>query len=102
MVLMGDIAKEKGIRLLECQAIVDHAHLLLEISSETELPKMMNLLKGASARRLFLQFPDLRMDEGITNFWQAGYSKKFVPPAAINRVRHYIRTQWDRLEDYDK
>ena len=76
MAQIREIAREKGIKLVEGQAIVDHVHLLLDLPHESELPRAMNLLKGGSARRLFLQFPELKMDAGVTNFWQAGYAKE--------------------------
>jgi putative transposase len=57
---LRQIASEKQIGLLEVQAIVDHVHLLLECESKDDLAWSMNLLKGISARRLGIQFPDYR------------------------------------------
>jgi REP element-mobilizing transposase RayT len=62
----------------------------------------MNFLKGTSARRLFEQFPELKLDAHISSFWQAGYGSKIVPESALNAVATYIRTQWDRLESFDR
>jgi REP element-mobilizing transposase RayT len=62
---------------------------------------MMNL-KGVSARRLFERFPELKMDAHTNNFWQAGYGSKIIPLSAIGSLGNYIRTQWDRLEKYDR
>ena len=93
------IATESGIRLVEYEAIVDHVHLLLE-STKADLPKAINYLKGTSARHLFARFPELKLDAHTLRFWQTGYGSKVVPPEAVAATRHYIRTQWDRLEDY--
>jgi len=93
-------AEAYGIELIEVEAVVDHVHLLLDVEPRT-LPRTMNLLKGMSARSLFLQFPELKLDEETNSFWQAGYGRKPVQPTEVDTVRHYIRTQWDRLEDYE-
>ncbi len=94
-------ADRHGINLLECEGVVDHVHILLELNQLDELPRTMNLLKGASARAIFLEMPDLKHDMHSTNFWQAGYASKVVAPPAVPIVRKYIRTQWDRLEKYE-
>jgi putative transposase len=109
--LLGDIleatraeisaaAEQHGIRLIEREAVVDHVHLLLELDDAAHLPKAMNLIKGASARRIFQRFPDIRLDAHISSFWQAKYAFKEVPRGGEQAVREYIRTQWDRLEKY--
>jgi len=100
--IVGQIADEKGIRLIESEAIVDHMHLLLVLSAKAELPTTTMLLKGISARRLFEHFPELKLDAHTNSFWQTGYGSKLVPGSALSITRDYIRTQWDRLEDYDR
>ena len=62
----------------------------------------MMLLKGVSARRLFERFPELRLDAHTNSFWQAGYGSKLISPGAVPSTRDYIRTQWDRLEKYER
>lgn len=100
--LMRAIASEKGIKLLECEAVVDHIHLLIGADDEKRLSQAMNALKGASARRLFQRFPDLKMNEGVNKFWQHRYGFKVIDEAAADSVANYIRTQWARLEKYER
>jgi len=99
---MYQIAEEKGISLLEAEAIVDHVHLLLESNDKAALSAAMNLLKGISSRRLGQQFSDIYMDAGTRHIWQEGFGSKIVLDSAFERTRRYIRTQWDRLESYDR
>jgi putative transposase len=99
--LIPRIAGEKGIGLIEFEALVDHVHLLLDLPGEDELPRAMMNLKGVSARRIFERFPDLKLDAGTQSFWQSGYGWKPVAPEAVGVTRRYIRTQWDRLDKYD-
>ena len=98
---LAQAADRHGIRLLECEGVLDHFHILVELGELSELSRAMNLLKGASARAIFLEMPDLKHDIHSTSFWQAGYGSTLVPEAAVPTVRRYIRTQWDRLEKYE-
>ena len=93
-------AKAHEIHLIEHECVIDHAHLLLELEGLERLPKAMNYIKGASSRRIFQRMDYLKMDAGINNFWQAKYGWKEIDRAAIPSVGGYIRTQWDRLDDY--
>ncbi len=96
------IAQEKGLRLLEYETVVDHVHLLLELGPEESLSKALNLLKGTSSRKVFQQFPDLKLDAGVNHFWQKRYGSKIVEPNALPKVSGYIRTQNERLEKFDR
>ncbi len=98
--IMISVATEKGIDLIECETVVDHAHLLIRASSRTELSRAMNYIKGLTSRRLFEQLPELKLDIAMNNFWQHRYRAKPVPEGAQEPVAHYIRTQKDRLEKY--
>jgi putative transposase len=98
---IASAASHHAITLLEFEAIVDHVHILLE-STPAGLTKAMNYLKGASARRLFQLFPEIRQDAHTRSFWQTGYGYKVVVPEAMETTRTYIKTQWDRLEDYER
>ena len=100
--LMLATAAEKGIRLLDCETMVDHVHLLLDVEDRISLSKAMNLLKGVSARRLNQEFPDLRLDVAVGQVWQHRYAAKIVAAAAVPAVAGYIRTQWERLEKYER
>jgi putative transposase len=100
--VLNSIAKEKDIRLVEFEAIVDHVHLLLDLPNKEALPSAMMNLKGVSARRLFQLFPELKLQAHTNNFWQAGYGSKIVSPSALNTTQRYIRTQWARLGKYDR
>ena len=94
--LLIEAAERTGIRLLEVEFAVDHAHLLVALTETQTLPSVMHQLKGASARYIFLKYPDLRLDLGHNSFWQKGYGWRKIDPTEACSVRHYIRTQRNR------
>jgi putative transposase len=100
--LMRAVAEEKRITLLECETVVDHVHLPIGAEDGTRLSTAMNLLKGVTSRRIFQRFPELKLDAGIGASWQHRYGAKLVSEAAAVSVGDYIRTQWDRLEKYER
>ena len=97
---LREVAARDGIRLLECIAVIDHVHMLVELDSDELLPSTMKALKGKSAHRVFEQIPELKLDAKTNHLWQRGYGWKLVEPAAEATVRRYIRTQMDRLEKF--
>ena len=58
------------------------------------------MLKGASARRVFQEIPELKLDAHTEHFWQKRFGSKLVPPQAIATVKRYVETQKERLEKY--
>ena len=99
---LQDIANEKGITLLKHETVVDHVHLLLALEPSESLSKSMNLLKGISSRKVFLKYPDVRLDAGVNHFWQKRYGARQVEPANLANVWDYIHTQKDHLERFDR
>jgi len=100
--LMWTVAKEKNIALSECEVIVDHVHLLISTEDRTRLSTAMNLLKGVTSRQIFQRFPELKLDAGVGAFWQHRYGAELVSEAAAVTVGDYIRTQWNRLDKYER
>lgn len=100
--MIKTVAKEQNIKLLECETMVDHVHLLMGADDRAQLARAMNLLKGASSRRISQRFDGLKLDAGVNTFWQHRYAAKVVPEPAEASVRWYIRTQRDRPEKYER
>jgi len=97
-----ETAREKSIKLLECQPMVDHVHMLVGASSAEELSWLMKLLKGRSSYEVFRRYPDLKLDAAVISFWQRGFGACAVPETELDTVRQYIRTQDERLEKYER
>lgn len=99
--LLWQTAKDKGINLLECETAVNHVHLLLRTEAHN-LPAAVRFLKGVSARRIFKDFPDLKVDTMANSFWQVRYGAKPIAEEARTSVISYIRSQKERLEKFDR
>jgi putative transposase len=93
---MHEVASRWEISIVEMQTAFDHVHLLIDVRTGQTLPSVMHQLKGATARAVFLEFPDLRMDMESNSFWQKSYGARFIPPKQVSAVRQYIRSQPER------
>ena len=91
--LLTETAQRAGIRLLEVEVAVDHVHLLVALAEGQTLPSVMHQLKGATARSVFLKYPELKSDLRHNSFWQKGYGSRRLDPSEVLGVRRYMRTQ---------
>ncbi len=98
--LLLEIAGQCEIDLLAVGTMVDHTHLLIRLREGQSLSGCIHRLKGASARRVFQEMPELKLDAQTEHFWQKRFGSKLVPPQAIEIVKRYIETQKERLEKY--
>ncbi len=87
------VAVDYNIQLKERNTWLDHAHLLIYVDYGQDLSYMLNALKGISARRVFQEFPDLKMQIGENHFWGRRFHDVEVSLEAVERVRRYIERQ---------
>lgn len=92
----AEVAARTDARIVKMETALDHVHLLPYLKPGQELATVMHDLKGAAARLVFQRFPELRLDMGSNSFWQRSYGARRVPPAQVEAVRNYIRTQSER------
>lgn len=100
--LLWEIAVASDITLLAAETMVDHVHLLIRLHDGQNLSSCMHRLKGASARRIFQEMPELKLDAHTEHLWQKRFGSKLVPLAAIPTVKRYIETQKLRPEKYTR
>jgi len=99
---MREIARQKGISVIELETMVDHVHILLDIAPNQSPSKSVKLLKGISARRAFQTFPDLKLDAHTDHFWQKGFGYRRVSEHEIRAVVEYLRTQKARPGKFER
>ena len=110
------LAHERGFDLIELNTWLDHIHVLIFVRAGEDLAYIMNILKGTTARRIFQEFDDLKMQIGENHLWGRRFHAQEVPSEAVDQVRRYIRDQatthskrmsplpvaaWERWRDLD-
>ncbi len=103
-ILKGEIKRllERDIRLLcewkqcevqELNVQEDHVHLLISVPPKVSISKLMGVLKGKLAIKLFKSYPKLKQKPYWGNhFWARGY---FVSTVGLDEemIRKYVKHQ---------
>lgn len=92
--IMREICEGFGAELVEFNGEDDHVHLLVSYPATLPISKLVNSLKGASARRLRNTHPDhLSRYLWGNALWSRSYYAGTVGGPPIGRVTEYIRGQ---------
>lgn len=92
--VMDKVCADFGCLLEEFNGEDNHVHLLVSFTTDTQISKLVNSLKGVSSRRLRKQFPELiDLCWNRQQLWTPGYYSGTTGGAGIEAVRRYIETQ---------
>ncbi|MFB8787921.1 MAG: IS200/IS605 family transposase [Potamolinea sp.] len=78
------------------EVVEDHVHVLVSATPQHTIPNIVKMLKGISARKLFLKFPQLKKKLRGGHLWNPSY---FVSTKSENteaQVKKYIENQNDK------
>jgi putative transposase len=84
------VAQAERAMVLELGIVSTHLHLLLRISPQTSLPRLIQRLKGGSSH---LAAVEGHAPRGRELRWSKGYSLHSVSPGALQVVGDYVRHQ---------
>jgi len=80
--------------LLEMDGADDHVHLLVEYPPQVAISRLVNSLKGVSARLLRKQaFPEVTRRLWGTHLWSPSYFVASTGGAPLEKVRQYVEQQ---------
>ena len=74
----------------------DHIHLLVECSPQHFIPDMIKVLKGNSARAIFIANPDLKKQLWGGHLWNPSYFIATVSDNTRTQIQEYIVSQKTR------
>ncbi len=84
-------AKRHGIAVMELSVMPEHVHMVVEFRPSLSVSRAEGLLKGASARAVFEQFPHLRTRYWGGHLWSAGQFSRSLGDVGIDVARHYVK-----------
>lgn len=100
--ILRELAKRKGIKIIEGNVMTDHVHMMLSIPPKYSVANVMGYMKGKSAIWLHNEF-GRRQSVRQKSFWSTGY---FVRTVGLDQemVQKYIQDQEkkDKYEDGDQ
>jgi putative transposase len=96
-----ELARQKGVEILEGHLMRDHVHICLSIPPKFSVSNVVGYLKGKSAIAIARQFRGKQRNFTGENFWARGY---FVSTVGLDEqvVRNYIRHQEEQDAFYEQ
>jgi putative transposase len=86
------IGEEKGFTVQEVEIGPDHVHLFVSSHPKISPSYMVKMLKGISARRLFLSFPSIKQ-LGDGHLWNPSYYLETIGSISEESIQKYIENQ---------
>ncbi|MCQ2511635.1 MAG: IS200/IS605 family transposase, partial [Lachnospiraceae bacterium] len=74
----------------------DHIHMLVDCRPQFYIPDMVKIMKGNTARKLFLEQPEIKKELWGGHLWNPSYCVVTVSDRSFEQVKHYINTQKTR------
>jgi len=90
--VLPEIARRHGTRVIDIGIVRNHVHLVLELPPHVDIPRLVQGLKGASAR---IANRDGVMPRSPLR-WANGYDLRSLSVRDLRRAIRYVRTQSGR------
>lgn len=90
---LRETASGMGMDIVTMELMPDHVHLLVSCKPQLRLSDAIKVLKGNTARWLFLEHPELKKQLWGGHLWNPSYFVATVSDRSKEQVEHYINTQ---------
>lgn len=87
------MASDYDFVITAMEVMPDHIHLLLDCKPQFFPSDMIKILKGNTARWLYLKHPELKKQLWGGHLWNPSYCIVTVSERSLNMVRQYIDSQ---------
>ena len=79
--------------ILALEVMPDHIHLLVDCKPQLRLSDAIKILKGNTARWLFLAHPEIKQQLWGGHLWNPSYFVVTVSERSLDQVKDYINSQ---------
>ena len=94
--MLEEIAEEYSFQILAMEVMPDHIHLLLDCKPQFRISDMVKIMKGNTARWLFLRHPELKQSLWGGHLWNPSYCVVTVSDRSLAQVEEYIESQKEK------
>ena len=88
-----NILKSLDMIPIAMEIMPDHIHLLVDCKPQLRLSDAIKILKGNTARWLFLSHPELKKQLWGGHLWNPSYFVATVSDRSLEQVKKYINEQ---------
>ena len=90
------MAEEYSFIIEAMEVMPDHIHLLLNCKPQFNISDMVKILKGNTARWLFMEHPEIKSQLWGGHLWNPSYCAITVSDRSFDQVKQYIDSQKKR------
>ncbi len=90
---LSDTLKSLDMDVIAMEIMPDYIHLLVDCKPQLRLSDAIKILKGNTARWLFLDHPEIKNQLWGGHLWNPSYFVATVSDKTLEQVRHYIDNQ---------
>lgn len=87
------VADEYGFVIETMECLPDSIHLFINCSPQHFVPTLIKVLKGNSARHLFMKHPDLKSKLSDGHLWNPSYFVATVSENVADQLEEYFSKQ---------
>ena len=88
------MAQEKGFTIRNVEiGDEDHIHIFASAHPKTSPSYIVKMIKGISARLIFLEFPELKHKLWKGHLWNPSYYIETIGSVSVSAIRKYIDNQ---------
>ncbi len=91
--LLNEIAKEKGFVIETIEVMPDHVHVFVKASPKLSPSYIFKMLKGISARKLFVLHKDIKSKLWNNHLWNNSTYIETVGHISQDTIKKYIEEQ---------
>lgn len=98
--VVEQIAERYEVEIEEAGCGINHIHLFCSFHPKYAAGKVVRLLKSATARKLFEQFPEIKKELWGGEFWSDGYCIGTTGERGnLKTLEKYVRRQGEKPEE---
>jgi putative transposase len=90
------IAPLYDVSILNQETDEDHVHILFSATPKTDLVKFINALKGATARKIRKDFPEVKKKLWKDVFWSPSYCLITTGQVTLDQLKKYVESQGEK------
>lgn len=94
--ILYDIADEYGFSIEALETMPDYVHMLVDCRPQFFPSDMIKIIKGNTARKLFMTHPELKEKLWGGHLWNPSYCIVTVSDRSYEMVREYIESQKEK------
>ena len=91
--ILSEVCDAYGYIIKALEVMPDHIHLLVDCKPQLKLSDAIKILKGNTARWLFLKHPEIKSQLWGGHLWNPSYFVATVSDRTLEQVEKYINGQ---------